>query len=223
MDFNVLGPLQVADGGRTVALGGPRQRAVLALLLLEPNRVVSMDRLLDRLWGDDPPARATGTVQAYVSNLRRALEPQRRSGEPYAEAFVHSFHARLATLARDREAAVAAATRAIALAEQHGFPLLAWHAALPLGWAQAGQGEPAAGLAAIDHGLSALQRCGQRILMPFHRGLQAEVLLALDEAGAALALLDEALAETAARGGGFATPSLHHLRGLALAQRGALS
>src|SRR5436190_17272107 len=58
------------------------QRAVLAVLVLEANRVVSIQRLTYRLWGDDRPARAVGTVQAYVSNLRRALEPGRRPGEP---------------------------------------------------------------------------------------------------------------------------------------------
>src|SRR6266536_461157 len=82
MEFRVLGPLQVVDGERAVALGGPVQRGVLALLVLEANRVVSMRQLVYGLWGDDPPARATGTVQAYVSNLRRALEPDRRPGEP---------------------------------------------------------------------------------------------------------------------------------------------
>ncbi len=78
----MLGPLLVVDGDRVVALGGPMQRGVLALLVLEPNRVVSMRQLIDGLWRDDPPVRATGTVQAYVSNLRRVLEPGRRPGEP---------------------------------------------------------------------------------------------------------------------------------------------
>src|ERR1043165_5208030 len=73
MEFRVLGPLQVLDRNGPVTLGGPMQRAVLGALLLEPNRVVSMDRLIDRLWGDNPPSRASGTLQAYVSNLRRAL------------------------------------------------------------------------------------------------------------------------------------------------------
>ncbi|MGH8929869.1 MAG: BTAD domain-containing putative transcriptional regulator [Egibacteraceae bacterium] len=78
----MLGPLLVSDGDRVVELGGPRQRAILAMLLLDANRVVSMDRLIDGIWGDGPPAQATGTVQAYVSNLRKALEPARRPGEP---------------------------------------------------------------------------------------------------------------------------------------------
>src|SRR5690349_7858410 len=57
------------------------QRAVLAMLILEPNQTVPMHRLTGWLWGDNPPRRAVGTIQAYVSNLRRVLEPDRRPGE----------------------------------------------------------------------------------------------------------------------------------------------
>jgi basic membrane lipoprotein Med (substrate-binding protein (PBP1-ABC) superfamily)/DNA-binding SARP family transcriptional activator/Tol biopolymer transport system component len=56
-----------------ISLGGPKQRFVLARLLAEPDRVVSMDRLVDGLWGDDPPETARHTVQAYISELRKAL------------------------------------------------------------------------------------------------------------------------------------------------------
>lgn len=73
----MLGPLEVLDGERRVALGGPRQRAILAVLLSEANRVVAVDRLIDLLWGGEPPEQATATLQTYVSNLRRALEPDR--------------------------------------------------------------------------------------------------------------------------------------------------
>ena len=55
------------------SLGGPKQRLVLAMLLAEPNRVVSVDRLVDALWGDYPPETARHTVQSYVSELRKAL------------------------------------------------------------------------------------------------------------------------------------------------------
>ena len=61
-------------------LGGPRQRAVLALLLLEANRVVSMDRLAEDVWGGDPPEGWVTTLQTYVFHLRRALEPDRARG-----------------------------------------------------------------------------------------------------------------------------------------------
>ena len=54
-EFGILGPLEVWRSGCAVPLGGPRQRAVLALLLLEANRVVSMDRLAEDVWGGDPP------------------------------------------------------------------------------------------------------------------------------------------------------------------------
>ena len=73
MEFRVLGPLEVADNGRSVDLGGPTQRALLAILLLHANEVVSVDRIVDELWGDEPPATAVKTLQAHVSRLRRAL------------------------------------------------------------------------------------------------------------------------------------------------------
>ena len=65
-----------------VNLGGPRQRAVLAILLIARGDVVSADTLADDLWNGEPPARATGALQAYISNLRRALEPDRAPRTP---------------------------------------------------------------------------------------------------------------------------------------------
>ncbi|HEY2692888.1 MAG TPA: winged helix-turn-helix domain-containing protein [Streptosporangiaceae bacterium] len=79
-EFGILGPLEVARCGRAVPLGGPRQRAVLALLLLEANRVVSLDRLAEDVWGGRPPEGWVTTVQIYVSHLRQALEPARVRG-----------------------------------------------------------------------------------------------------------------------------------------------
>src|SRR6476661_4243056 len=79
-EFRILGPLEVRRSGRAVPLGGPRQRAVLALLLLEANRVVSMDRLAEEVWGGDPPEGWATTLQTYVFHLRRALEPDRARG-----------------------------------------------------------------------------------------------------------------------------------------------
>jgi len=78
--FGILGPLEVSRAGRAVPLGGPRQRAVLALLLLEANRVVSMDRLAEDLWAGHPPEGWVTTLQTYVSHLRQALEPGRVRG-----------------------------------------------------------------------------------------------------------------------------------------------
>src|SRR5690242_5414774 len=55
MDFRILGPLEVRDGERILSLGGTKRRAVLALLLLDANRVVAVDQLVDGLWGASPP------------------------------------------------------------------------------------------------------------------------------------------------------------------------
>ncbi|MDF2739153.1 MAG: transcriptional regulator, putative ATPase, winged helix family [Actinomycetia bacterium] len=82
MQFRILGPLEVLDGQRPVELGRPKQRAVLAVLLLHANQVVTLDRLIEELWGEQPPAQATASLQAYISNLRRALEPERPARTP---------------------------------------------------------------------------------------------------------------------------------------------
>lgn len=73
MQFRLLGPLQVVHADCPVDIGPPKQRAVLAVLLLAAGRVVSVDRLIDAVWGDDAPGSATAGLQAYISNLRRAL------------------------------------------------------------------------------------------------------------------------------------------------------
>ncbi len=77
MDFQILGPIHVSDAGRIVDLGSPKQRCVLASLLLRANRVVSLDRLIDDVWGELPPLDPMAAIHAYVSRLRRALEPDR--------------------------------------------------------------------------------------------------------------------------------------------------
>ena len=79
-EFGILGPLEVWRSGCAVPLGGPRQRAVLALLLLEANRVVSMDRLAEDVWGGDPPEGWVTSLQTYVFHLRHVLEPDRARG-----------------------------------------------------------------------------------------------------------------------------------------------
>lgn len=73
MEFRLQGPLEVRAGNGPVSLGGRKQRALLALLLLNANRVVSWERLIDELWGEDPPETAVTTVQVYVSRLRKVL------------------------------------------------------------------------------------------------------------------------------------------------------
>jgi DNA-binding SARP family transcriptional activator/ABC-type transport system substrate-binding protein len=74
MEFRVLGPLQVLSAeGRVLPLGGAKQRATLAMLLLGRNEVVASDYLIDGLWGDSPPPTAGSTLKTYVSRLRRLL------------------------------------------------------------------------------------------------------------------------------------------------------
>jgi class 3 adenylate cyclase/DNA-binding winged helix-turn-helix (wHTH) protein len=80
--FRVLGSLDVLDGDRPVAVGGAKERRVLALLLARVNSPVSVDALVDAVWGDRPPRTAERTVHAYVARLRRTLEPRRPRGEP---------------------------------------------------------------------------------------------------------------------------------------------
>jgi predicted ATPase/DNA-binding SARP family transcriptional activator len=73
LQFSLLGPLAVSSSGEPVALGGQKRRALLATLLLQANQVVSGDRLIDALWGEDPPDTARNTIQVYVSQLRKLL------------------------------------------------------------------------------------------------------------------------------------------------------
>jgi DNA-binding SARP family transcriptional activator len=77
MEFRILGPLEVLTHGRPLDLGGHKQTAVLALLLLAANRAVSRDAMIDALWEDDPPETAHKAVQVYVSHLRKLLGRER--------------------------------------------------------------------------------------------------------------------------------------------------
>ena len=73
LEFRILGPLEASREGNVVDLGARQQRALLAMLLLHANEVVSRDRLIDAIWGEAPPDRARNMIQVYVSRLRRAL------------------------------------------------------------------------------------------------------------------------------------------------------
>jgi DNA-binding SARP family transcriptional activator len=73
MEFRILGPLEVTDGERALALGGVKQRLLLAVLLLRRNELVSPDLLRAELWGERPPATAAKSIQVYVSRLRKEL------------------------------------------------------------------------------------------------------------------------------------------------------
>ena len=73
MEFRILGPIEAEDNGLKLDLGGLRERALLARLLLSANRVVSADRLADDLWSGSPPPHSMATLRVYISRLRRAL------------------------------------------------------------------------------------------------------------------------------------------------------
>jgi DNA-binding SARP family transcriptional activator len=130
MEFRILGPLQVLDEGRELPLGGAKQRALLALLLLDPNRVVSRDRLIDELWGASPPDTARTALQVYVSQLRKALGQDLILTQPPGylirvsdgELDLHRFE-RLVATARAEEPAKAARLLREGLALWRGAPL----------------------------------------------------------------------------------------------------
>ncbi len=78
MEFRLLGPLELWNGDRSIRIAGAKERALLAILLLNANRTVPVERLIDDLWGDEPAETAKSSLQVRVSNLRKAL----RSGAP---------------------------------------------------------------------------------------------------------------------------------------------
>ena len=82
LEFHILGPIEVLRGGQPVPLGGTRQRAVLALLLLNANRTVSSDRIIEEVWDSPPPETALNSLHVQISHLRSALEPERALSAP---------------------------------------------------------------------------------------------------------------------------------------------
>jgi DNA-binding SARP family transcriptional activator len=73
MEYRVLGPLEALDNGRRLNLGGPRQQAVLASMLVHADQTVALERLVDELWDEAPPETAKKTIRVYVSRLRKLL------------------------------------------------------------------------------------------------------------------------------------------------------
>ncbi|HET9760518.1 MAG TPA: BTAD domain-containing putative transcriptional regulator, partial [Nocardioidaceae bacterium] len=82
LQFGVLGPLSASLDGVEIGLGGRRQRAVVAVLLIARGQQVGTERLLDALWEGEPPPSGAASLQSYVSHLRRALEPDRPARTP---------------------------------------------------------------------------------------------------------------------------------------------
>jgi DNA-binding SARP family transcriptional activator len=130
VDYRILGPLEVVDGDRTLTLGGPKQRSLLALLLLRANEVVATETLIDRLWDERPPSTAAKVVQVQVWRLRRALGAEALVTRPPgyllqvgAEEYDLARFEQLVGDARGASPAVAAGKLREALALWRGTPL----------------------------------------------------------------------------------------------------
>ena len=96
MEFRILGPLEVLDDRRPVAVGGDKQRALLALLLIHANQTLSSERLIDELWGVRPPATAAKTLQVHISRLRKALgQPAGGDGDGVVLTREHGYELRV--------------------------------------------------------------------------------------------------------------------------------
>jgi DNA-binding SARP family transcriptional activator/class 3 adenylate cyclase len=207
MEFRILGPLEVVDDGRSRALGGSQERALLALLLLSANRVVSGERLAEDLWGDHPPDGAAQALRVGVSRLRKALREVGGDGVLVTRAPgyllgvdpEHLDAARFeALLAKGRDQAAAgqhqeaAVTLREALALWRG-PVLADLADAPFARAEAARLEEAR-LAATEGRVEADLACGRHAELaaeldaltrahPLREGLWAQRMLALYRSG----------------------------------------
>jgi DNA-binding SARP family transcriptional activator/pimeloyl-ACP methyl ester carboxylesterase len=182
VEFGVLGPLEVTAGGRTLELAGSRTRAVLAVLLVHANQVVSSDRLIEELWPGHPAGKAADSLQVRISELRKALrsagEAERLAtrspgyllrvtpGELDARQFEKLAAAGNAALAAS-DAATAAQRLDQALDLWRG-PALAGLEAVPSVRAEAGRLEEER-LAALESRAEAMLACGR------HRDLIAEL------------------------------------------------
>lgn len=205
MEFRVLGPLEVADGDRVLDLGGFRQRLLLARLAVSANRVVSVDALLEDLWGDAPPKDAKDALQAQVSRARRALGERDRlvsrpsgyllrlePGELDSARFEQLVAEARSGAAKDRLGEAAADQLAEAEALWRG-PALADFVDHPFAQAEAARLEELR-LVALEEGVSIALARGQHAVLageleglvarhPFREGLWGAWMLALYRAG----------------------------------------
>ena len=203
VDVRLLGPIAAFRDGEPAALGGPRQRAVLARLALVAGQVVMIDRLIDDVWAGEPPPTATNTVQSYVSLLRRALgspDAIRRDGPGYVLALpagaldVHRFEAGVgaATPLVDTDPAAALDLLDAALGEWRG-PCLAdvcdeeWARAAAVRWEELRLGatelryDALLALGRAAEAASGLERLTDE--HPLREGFVKRLMLALYRAG----------------------------------------
>ena len=183
MDYRILGPVEAVAEGRPIDLGGARQRALLALLLLHANEVVSADRLIDELWPGEPPQTGRAALRVRVSQLRKALGPEAVITRPpgYTLALepgrldLHRFERLADESARALEAGEAERSRELA------------EAALGL-W----RGEPLADVAELESARFEAARLEELRLAVLERRIDAD--LALGRHGAVVAELEALVA-----------------------------
>lgn len=168
MDFRILGPLEVAQDGRSLGLGGAQQRALLVVLLIHRGEVLSTDRLIDELWGERAPSSAIKVVQGYVSQLRKALGDDviltRGHGYLLAVESERVDVGRFEALVADGERALAAGDAA-AGAQRLGEALALW------------RGEPLADFAYERFAQGEIARLGQARLGALEDRIDAQLAL----------------------------------------------
>lgn len=210
VEFRILGPVEGFIDGRPLALAGAKQRALLAILLVRANEVVSIDSLIDELWGEEPPATARKSVQMHISRLRREIERAGGNGSSAAivtrppgyvlrlegdELDLHRFErlveqARGAREAEDAEASAALLREALGL--WRGIPL-ADVAYEPFAQREIARLEEAR-LAALEDHIDACLTLGRHAALvpeletlvtenPLRERLRAQLMLALYRSG----------------------------------------
>lgn len=167
MKFAILGPLEVRDDQGPVALGGPKPRAVLAVLLLHGNEPVGAERLAMAVWGDEAPASAVKTVQVYVSRLRTALrDPDVLRATPAG----YCLRVRADELDAERFARLVADGRRALADGRPGEAVIVLRQALEL-W----RGEPLPELAFAPFAQAEIERLGEQRLAAVESRVEAEL------------------------------------------------
>ena len=210
MEYRVLGPLEVHNGQGPLPLAGAKQRALLALLLVHANHVLSRDQLIDELWGDEPPETAVQSLQVYVSRLRKLLPAETLLTRPPgyqlaiepAELDLHRFE-RLLSEGRDALAEGDPRRAATALHDALGLwrgPALAEFAFEPFAQAEIGRLESLR-LAAVEERIEADLALGRHADLigelealvaenPYRERLRGQLMLALYRSGRQAEALD---------------------------------
>jgi DNA-binding SARP family transcriptional activator/class 3 adenylate cyclase len=175
-EFRMLGPLQVTADGRTLPLGGPKQRALLALLLVHANETVSRDRLIDELWGEAAPPTVGSELHVYLSRLRKLLAAGGAANTLTREAFGYRLQVEPAQLDTTRFRQLAGEGRhalgagdAFAAAERLGEALALW------------RGPALADLQSERFAITAAARLEEERVVAVEQRLEAELALGRDQ------------------------------------------